>query len=86
MPEMLAEKVKDLELADMLAQIEALNKVQAVIEFNMDGTIITANENFLSTLGYRLEEVQGQHHSMFVEPSVKTSKEYKDFWGKPQSW
>jgi methyl-accepting chemotaxis protein len=64
----------------MLAQIEALNKVQAVIEFNMDGTIITANDNFLSTLGYSLEEVQGQHHSMFVEPHFKASAEYKDFW------
>ena len=73
-------QTKELQLADMLAQIEALNKVQAVIEFNMDGTIITANENFLSTLGYRLEEVQGQHHSMFVEPHFKASTEYKDFW------
>ena len=73
-------QTKELQLADMLAQIEALNKVQAVIEFNMDGTIITANENFLSTLGYRLEEVQGQHHSMFVEPHFKRSAEYKNFW------
>jgi methyl-accepting chemotaxis protein len=71
---------KELQLADMLAQIEALNKVQAVIEFNMDGTIITANDNFLSTLGYSLGEVQGQHHSMFVEPHLKASTEYKDFW------
>jgi methyl-accepting chemotaxis protein len=80
MTEMSVAQTKELQLADMLAQIEALNKVQAVIEFNMDGTIITANENFLSTLGYRLEEVQGQHHSMFVEPHFKASTEYKDFW------
>jgi methyl-accepting chemotaxis protein len=80
MTEMSVAQTKELQLADMLAQIEALNKVQAVIEFNMDGTIITANDNFLSTLGYSLEEVQGQHHSMFVEPHFKRSAEYKDFW------
>ena len=74
------EQTKELQLADMLAQMEAINKAQAVIEFNMDGTIITANENFLSTLGYSLEEVQGQHHSMFVEPDFKISAEYKAFW------
>ncbi|MFT5755582.1 MAG: methyl-accepting chemotaxis protein [Alteromonadaceae bacterium] len=73
-------QANELQLADMLAQMEALNKVQAVIEFNMDGTIITANENFLSTLGYSLEEVQGQHHSMFVELDFKVSAEYKAFW------
>jgi methyl-accepting chemotaxis protein len=80
MTEMSVEQAKELHFADMVAQMEALNRVQAVIEFKMDGTIITANENFLSTLGYSLEEVQGQHHSMFVEPHFKGSKEYKDFW------
>jgi methyl-accepting chemotaxis protein len=80
MTEMSVDQTKELQLADMLAQVEALNKVQAVIEFNMDGTIITANENFLSTLGYNLDEVQGQHHSMFVEPHFKSSTEYKEFW------
>ncbi len=78
--EVSVDQTKELQLTDMLAQIEALNKVQAVIEFNMDGTIITANENFLVTLGYSLEEVQGQHHSMFVEPDFKVSAEYKEFW------
>jgi methyl-accepting chemotaxis protein len=53
-----------------------------VIEFNMDGTIITANENFLSTLGYTLEEIQGKHHRMFVEPAFGKGAEYKEFWGK----
>nr|WP_220469602.1 methyl-accepting chemotaxis protein [Colwellia sp. BRX10-9] len=78
--EISVEQAKELQFADMLAQIEALNKVQALIEFNMDGTIITANENFLSTLGYSLEEVQGKHHSMFVEHSFKISEEYQNFW------
>ncbi|AOW75767.1 hypothetical protein A3Q34_02175 [Colwellia sp. PAMC 20917] len=78
--EISVEQAKELQFSDMLAQIEALNKVQALIEFNMDGTIITANENFLSTLGYSLEEVQGKHHSMFVEHSFKISEEYQNFW------
>ena len=68
--------------ADFEGQIAAISKAQAVIEFNMDGSIITANENFLSTLGYRLEEIQGQHHSMFVEPDYRVSQEYQQFWDK----
>jgi methyl-accepting chemotaxis protein len=59
---------------------DAINKSFAVIEFKLDGTIITANENFLSVLGYSLSEVQGQHHSMFVEPAYKESQEYRNFW------
>lgn len=66
--------------ANFSGQINAINKAQAIIEFNMDGTIITANENFLATLGYTLEEIQGQHHSLFVEPELKVSHEYKAFW------
>jgi len=66
--------------AEATGQIEAISKAQAVIEFNMDGTIITANENFLNTVGYTLEEIQNQHHSMFVEPAFKASLEYKEFW------
>jgi PAS domain-containing protein len=58
---------------EMRAMLEAINKVQAVIEFELDGTVITANENFLKTIGYRLEEIKGQPHSMFVEPSYRAS-------------
>jgi methyl-accepting chemotaxis protein len=64
----------------MSAQVAAINKSQAVIEFNLDGTIITANENFLKTLGYSLGEIQGKHHSMFVEPPVRESVAYREFW------
>lgn len=67
-------------LLDLEAKFAAIDKSQAVIEFNLDGTIITANENFLKTLGYTLEEVQGKHHSMFVEPSYRQSNEYVAFW------
>ena len=63
-----------------LAQVDAISKSQAVIEFNLDGTIVTANENFLKTLGYSLSEIQGKHHSMFVEPAMRDSAAYRQFW------
>jgi methyl-accepting chemotaxis protein len=63
-----------------LAQSAAIGKSQAVIEFEMDGTIITANQNFLDALGYRLEEIKGKHHSMFVAPATRDSAEYRTFW------
>jgi methyl-accepting chemotaxis protein len=65
-----------------LAQVAAISKSQAVIEFNPDGTIVTANENFLKTLGYSLGEIQGKHHSMFVEPAMRESAAYREFWAK----
>jgi methyl-accepting chemotaxis protein len=61
-------------------QIAAISKVMAVIEFQLDGTILTANANFLNAMGYTLPEVQGRNHSMFVEESFRTSSEYKEFW------
>ena len=72
-----AEKLKN---ADLAGQIAAIDKAQAVIEFNMDGTIITANANFLGALGYSLAEIKGHHHSMFVEPSERDSGAYREFW------
>jgi methyl-accepting chemotaxis protein len=68
--------------ADFSGQIAAIGKSQAVIEFHMDGTIVQANDNFLRTLGYSLDEVKGRHHGMFVEESYRHSPEYKDFWAK----
>lgn len=62
------------------ALANAIGRAQAVIEFSMDGTIITANENFLSALGYSLREIQGQHHSMFIEPSERAGTAYREFW------
>lgn len=69
-----------LKNADYEGQLNAISKSQAVIQFNLDGTIITANDNFLNTLGYTLDEVQGKHHSMFVESTYKNSTEYRQFW------
>ena len=68
--------------ANFQGQIEAIGKSQAVIEFNMDGTIIDANDNFLSALGYQLSEIKGQHHSLFVAADERNSPEYKRFWEK----
>ncbi len=67
-------------LANFEGQISALNKSQATIQFNLDGTILTANENFLATIGYTLEEIKGKHHSMFVDAKTVGSQEYRDFW------
>jgi methyl-accepting chemotaxis protein len=67
-------------LQSALAQAAAISKSQAVIEFKLDGTIVTANQNFLDAMGYRLEEIKGKHHSMFVEPAARESQDYREFW------
>lgn len=64
------------------AKLAAIDKVMATIEFNLDGTIITANDNFCGALGYRLDEIKGQHHRIFCESSFTNSAEYRDFWAK----
>jgi len=69
-----------LSQAEIQGKMNAVSKAQAVIEFNLDGSIITANDNFLQTVGYTLGEIQGKHHSMFVEPSYAASPEYTAFW------
>ncbi|WP_247514515.1 PAS domain-containing methyl-accepting chemotaxis protein [Bradyrhizobium sp. 157] len=69
-----------LSTADLAGQIAAISKSQAVIEFNMDGTIIGANQNFLRTVGYSLDEIRGRHHSMFVEQTERDSAAYREFW------
>ncbi|MET4842202.1 methyl-accepting chemotaxis protein [Bradyrhizobium japonicum] len=74
-----ARKIRSLEDA---GKISAIGRAQAVIEFNLDGTIITANENFLATVGYRLDEIQGRHHSMFVGHGEHDSAAYREFWAK----
>ncbi len=65
---------------DLAGQVAAIRRSQAVIEFELDGTIINANENFLKTMGYSLAEVQGKKHSMFVDDVYRISAEYIDFW------
>ncbi|WP_054774550.1 PAS domain-containing protein [Methylogaea oryzae] len=68
--------------ADYQGQIEAINKSQGVIEFNLDGTVITANPNFLAAIGYSLSEIKGLHHRTFVDEAYASSLEYRAFWDK----
>ncbi len=69
-----------LKSAEDAGKLEAISRVQATIEFTPTGDILTANENFLSTLGYSLGEVAGKHHSMFCEPEYSRSEAYREFW------
>jgi len=70
------------QIADLEAIVAAIHRSQAVIEFQLDGTIIDANENFLATMGYRLSDIQGRHHSLFVDPADAASQAYAEFWAR----
>jgi methyl-accepting chemotaxis protein len=72
----------EVQAADASGQIAAIGRAQAVIEFNLDGTVRSANENFCNALGYSLGEIQGKHHSMFVDPAYVQTNEYREFWAK----
>ena len=74
-----------LKSADYAGQISAIQKSQAVIEFRMDGTVISANDIFLSVMGYDLSEIQNRHHSMFAVPGYEQSEEYREFWRRLNS-
>lgn len=71
---------KAIQLAEKIGVTDALSKSQAMIEFDMDGTIITANENFLRVMGYTLEEIKGRHHRIFVDEESRSSPQYREFW------
>ncbi len=71
-----------MEYVDLVGQVNAIGKSLAVIQFAMDGTIIDANENFQTIMGYTLAEIRGKHYSMFAEPALKDSAEYREFWAK----
>jgi len=71
-----------LRAADYAGQLAAINKSQAVIEFDLEGTILSANANFLDTMGYRWEDIQGRHHSMFADDAYRASAAYRAFWQK----
>lgn len=72
-----AQKQEAMETKGM---IQAISRSQAVISFNLDGTILEANENFLSALGYTMDEIRGQHHRKFVDPQEAAGTEYQAFW------
>lgn len=71
-----------MKTAEFEGKINAISRAQAVIEFNLDGSIITANENFLNTVGYGLSEIKGKHHRMFCEDKYTSTREYSFFWEK----
>ena len=71
-----------LQIAEFEGKIRAINRAQALIEFELDGTVITANENFLRIFGYNLNEVVGKHHRIFCDPGYAESQEYARFWQK----
>ncbi len=68
--------------ADYASQMEAIGRTNAIIEFNLDGTIITANDNFQKAVGYTMDEIRGKHHSMFADAAYAQSQEYREFWAK----
>jgi methyl-accepting chemotaxis protein len=68
------------EAEDALSQLRSLHASKAVIEFNLDGIIRTANRNFLDAVGYELDEIKGQHHRLFVLPEERDSEDYRNFW------
>ena len=70
-------KRKEIEISN---RMNAINRSNAVIEFDLDGNIRFANDSFLNLLGYKQDEVVGKHHSLFAEDGVKNTKEYKEFW------
>ncbi len=74
-----------LQAAENQGRLDAISRAQAMIEFTLDGKIVTANPNFLNLFGYRLEEIQGQRHRMFVDPAYASSPEYQKFWAKLKS-
>ncbi len=75
-------KKATMALSDLSAVYQALNRVQAIIEFELDGTVISANENFLRMFGYDLDEIVGEHHRIFCDPDYAESPEYAEFWQK----
>ncbi|HEY8940515.1 MAG TPA: methyl-accepting chemotaxis protein [Cellvibrio sp.] len=75
-------KVDEREFDNMRGQLAAINRVQAVIEFALDGTILAANQNFLDVMGYNLDEIKGRHHSLFVDSTFRSSQEYRLFWDR----
>ena len=69
-------------ISNLRGQVDAINKSLAVIEFRLDGTIIGANENFLRGFGYKLKEIRGKHHRMFVPNAEHATPAYRAFWDK----
>lgn len=78
----IATNITDLVLVEQAnnSMVSAIDRSMAVIEFTLDGHVINANENFLKTMGYKIEQIQGQHHSMFCPPEYARSEGYAELW------
>ena len=74
----ISQRVKDEH--ESQSQLKAIGRSMAVVEFNPQGRVIKANQNFLTTMGYRLEEVVGHHHGLFCQPHERESAQYREFW------
>ena len=79
---MKAVQTETMASGDLMAIYQALDRVQAIIEFDLDGTVLSANENFLDIFGYQLDEIVGKHHRMFCDPGYAESDAYAEFWQK----
>jgi len=73
-------KLTEARLRDAENRLAAISKSQALIEFNLDGTIVSANQNLCDAMGYAVSEIEGRHHSLFMDPAEAASQEYRDFW------
>ena len=79
-PNTVEEEALKARLAELEGQVKAISKSQAVIEFDVHGNILTANDNFCATVGYLIDEIKGRHHRMFCEPALAATHEYAQFW------
>src|SRR5262249_9551629 len=70
------------ELADLRGKVAAIGRSTPMIEFDLDGIVIAANDNFLKATQYTLDEIGGQHHRMFVDPEERDTPKYREFWAK----
>jgi methyl-accepting chemotaxis protein len=68
--------------AEYEGKVRAVDRAQAVIEFDLSGNVLFANQNFLDTLGYGFDEIHGKHHRMCCEVAYTATAEYRDFWAK----
>jgi PAS domain S-box len=70
------------QIHDFQAQVAAISRSHAVVEFDTEGIVLAANENFLQALGYTLEEITGKHHRIFVDEAYSHTADYAQFWDK----
>jgi len=80
--------MRDLSNEELISRLEAINRSNAIIDFDLDGNILRVNEIFLKAVGYKTTDsakIVGRHHSIFVSPDYADSEEYKNFWATLKS-